>query len=272
MALEQVGNPGAGTTQQPGGVATGTVQPGGDGKGGKDRSFDGRMAELKGLVAEKNRFQDTITALSSENSVLKERLARLEERFQSIPQPKDDGLPKSLEDLSEGQLFEAFRGGITNGENPQFSYQALEERMRRMTKDAVNEALQRGQEHLQSQQTLAEVTNRILHAYPDAKDPESALTKAAMPYLNELQQKYGKDVFQKTPHMLEAAYGNAHRDLSLRDRDRLLQLEQENQRLKELTSLEPGARAGTRPNDAVRESLEKGDVRSAIRSLGIVKR
>ncbi len=255
---------------QPGSVASESAASGPPKVPGSDRSYQARIDEIYGQANYYKR----------ELAQAKERLARLEGRAEATPPPAptpSTRAPKSFTDMEDGQLDDAWNYASSDEtKNPQLLNQILEEKVRRRVEAGYQKALTDGQKQIEKAQLLRDTNARILQDFgADAFDQESTLYQAAAEEMDEFLRLYGPDRVKSLPTLRYDAFLRAvHKTKTPADRERLEQLEAENQALHQRASvLERGGVIGAapKPSDEALDALKTGGPKAAIRRLRLTQ-
>lgn len=250
---------------------SGDVSDAGSNREGDDKHphFQKRIDELN---AQKKWWQDRAERLETQMQTLEERVSDLQNTMPAAGgQASQSGMPSSWTDLSDDNLAQAYAWGGENA-NYQAQFQAIGEFIRRATEKASEKVLERGRSEMTSAQKVAQVQQKVVSEFgDDAANQTSELWQRANTYAQQFQQQHGQDVLQKMPETLYSCFAMADRDLRSGEREELQSLRQQLQQVKEAQATEPGTVGAVRLGTESANALKSGDIRGAIRNLGIVK-
>lgn len=219
------------------------------------------------------RLTQKAQAFESEVHELRERLARLEgPQPGTAPTPSPQKSPGNWSDLSDQQLDQAISIGITDS-NPAAVTAAINEKVARAHAKAAEAARGVGTREFQQAQYAETIKSRIQKEFgADAANPDSALFQAADRYFSQEIQRLGKDRVLSDPSFQYNAFLKADRELHVGERDRLIEAQREVDRLKRQMALEHGGvHPGVPRSQESADALAKGDLKGAIRGLGIFR-
>lgn len=239
---------------------------------GADTSYQKRIDELYGQANYYKR----------EAAEMRERIARLEGRNEAEPAPEQRtrGTPRSFQEMEDGELSKAWDYALSDDtKNPQMLDQIVEERIRRRMEKMSSQVAKDTTKQIQQNQLLRDTNARILQDFgPEAFQDGTELREAALEFMAQYIERYGKDAVSKSPDYQYDAFLRAERKLkTLSDRERMTQLEQENKVLQTKASLlERGGAIGmaSKPSDKVTETLRAGGpnaVRDSIKGLRLTQ-
>lgn len=227
---------------------------------------------IQQLVAERNEAKRRFQSAEQRMVDLESRFATLEGHVNQQPQSTvERGPPNSWADLNDTELQKSY---VEAGESSNWQGQLAIQRelTRRATEKATNASTQTTENLLQRQRNYQEVSARIQSEFGQKAKQGDPLYERADGYATMLTKKYGNDFLQKFPDVIFLSFAAADRDLAIPERQELQELRVQNERFKAQQSIEPGAVRGAATNAEVAEALKRGDVKSAIDNLGIVKR
>lgn len=233
------------------------------------------QARINELSQQKAHFQQKAEKFGNELQALRQEMAQIRGQLSARPAepPKPTAAPKTWEQASDDFLENARVHARQNDQSDVLDAVNRELSRREATR-ASETAVAKATKDMERKLLLRDIQQQIVTEFgPEAFDREGPLFQAADRYLREQQQIYG-DEHAAQPHRLYDAF--AHASLNTRvksERQRLKELEQENQRLKDAVSLaEHGGIAPTnaRPiSDEVKEALKAGKPKEAARKLAI---
>lgn len=231
------------------------------------------QARIDELSAQKAHFQKQAQKYGNELQALREEVANLKGQVTAAqPPPAPRGVPKTWQEMSDDQLEEAKRYARQN-EQPDVLDSIYEEKTRRAADAARRAAVEESDKRSQRAQLLRDVHSRILEDFgQEAFNPESPLYQGANGYLQEQRRLYG-DASASEPHRLYDAFAHSERNTRVKsERERLAQLEQENQALKDRATLAERAGAigsnARQVPDEVKDALKAGNRRAAVKATG----
>lgn len=244
----------------------------GDGKG---RDAQSRIQQL---VRERNEAREAWEKLNSDHHALREEVAELRGAVTRAGDGGNNGMTedgeiRSWSDVPDGALSKAFQMGLQS-DTPETAFQAVVERVRRDLSKHGDEVLNKGRQEIEAREYQSRVEQRIMSDFGDeAANPDSELVRRAGAYANSFRQRYGKDALDRMPDLAHTAFMLADRDVNSGSiKDRMAQLERENESFRRRLSVEPGMPPGAqKAPDEYHELLKQGNVKGALRSLRSVR-
>lgn len=219
------------------------------------------------------RLSQKAKTFEQENLSLRERLARVEGQLSGqSTAPTAKPTPNSWGDLDDKQLDQAIAHGISESK-PETVTAAINEKVARAAAMAAKSA--HGVSTREYEEAKLKDTIRAqIHAEfgQEATNEDSSLYQAADRHYAALCARYGKETVKANPDMTRYAFTLADRELHAGERDQAKQVAQENERLKRQMQLERGGvLPGVPRSQESADALAKGDLKGAIRGLGIFK-
>jgi hypothetical protein len=234
---------------------------------------------LKQLVSQKSRYHSQNRALKDQLGSLTNDVAELRGMLQANQQHQQQptGIPSTtMRDFSEDQLHEAIRTGHET-QNMELVGMAQRELGVRDARKVAEEQREVAERNFSQTAHKERVMMGISSKFGDEQgilNKDSDLYQHADSEYASLIQLHGRDRVESTPELMELAF---HRSKEAtvwpQIQNRLAAAEQKNQRLEmQLAQMERSSAGPViGPTDERKAALEKGDLKSAIRNMAIVK-
>ena len=226
------------------------------------------------LVRQKQQWRDKFNGLLQEQSQMKQELAQMRGQMQGMAPQQQQGQPRSIQEMSDGQLQEATMSALSQ-EDGGAQLLALDELIARRAREIAAGEREKAVQDVTHAQHRDGVMSYLEREYGNDQgiiDEESDLYQVAIREIGGLKQRYGADVMERYPELAKGAFATAWKATQApRLTKELGELRTEREKRMQAEALERGAVAGARANEDVQSSLKEGDIRGAIRNTSLVR-